>query len=113
MSGQAQAPVELGLRALIADIVREVFRDELHKLAAPKQGEYLSTRTAAELADVADSTIRRWIREGRLPPHRAGRLVRVCRTDLERMMKDGGRRRALPVARRAESPEARARRLFG
>jgi len=113
MSGQIQSPVELGLRSLIADIVREVFRDEMHKLAAPKQDEYLSTRTAAELADVADSTIRRWIREGRLPPHRAGRLVRVCRADLERMMKDGGRRRDLAADRRAESPEDRARRIFG
>ena len=113
MSGHIQSPVELGLRALIADIVREVFRDELHKLAGPRQDDYLSTRSAAELADVADGTIRRWIREGRLPPHRAGRLVRVCRADLERMMKDGGRRHDLAVARRSESPEARARRLFG
>jgi len=100
--------IELGLRALIAEVVR----DELRKLTAPTpDDEYLSTRAAASFADVSGGTIRRWIREGKLPPHRAGRLVRVKRSELERMMKDGaGRANTAKVA--AESPEDRARRMF-
>lgn len=61
--------------------------------------DYLSTQAAAKLADVADGTIRRWIRERRLELHRAGRHLRVKRADLERMMRDDGRRD------REQSPE--------
>jgi excisionase family DNA binding protein len=98
-------------RALIADIAREVIREELVNVTAPADS-YLSTQDAAELADVSTGTIRRWIREGKLPPHRAGRLVRVRRAELERMMTDSGHRRS--AAKNAhESPEDRARRMFG
>lgn len=97
--------LEAGLRELIAGIVREEVAKALAKTTAPD--EYLSTRGAAELAGVADGTIRRWIREGRLTGHRAGRVVRIKRADVERLLA-GDRRDA-----REPSPEELARRQFG
>lgn len=97
--------LEAGLRELIAGIVRDEVARALAELRAP--AEYLSTADAAALAAVAEGTIRRWIREGRIAEHRAGRHVRVRRDDLEALLAGGARR---PVD---DSPEARARRDFG
>lgn len=78
------------LRAFIAQVVR----DELarQRPAAPAADEYLSVARAAAVADVAPGTVRRWIREGRLVGHHAGRVLRVRRTDLEALLRGGGRR---------------------
>jgi excisionase family DNA binding protein len=96
---------DAALRAMIVEVVRE----ELAQAAA-RPDEYLSTSEAAGAAKVAPGTVRRWVREGRLPPHHAGRLMRVNRADLERMLTKGVRLRAEIGD---ESPEARARRMFG
>lgn len=93
------------LRAWITEIVREEVRRALAEAAAPE--EYLSTHAASELAGVAEGTLRRWIREGRLVGCRAGRVLRVRRRDLEKLLRDGGTRD------RELSPEALARRDFG
>lgn len=91
----------------IRAIVVEVVRDELAKArAGTAPDEYLSTAGAGRLADVAAGTIRRWIREGRLAEHRAGRVVRVRRVDLVELMRSGRRDRD-------DSPEAKALRDFG
>jgi excisionase family DNA binding protein len=81
--------LESGLRAMIAEIVREELARALAELARPD--EYLSPRRAAQLADVAPATIRRWIREGRLASTSAGRAIRVCRSELERFLRRDGR----------------------
>jgi excisionase family DNA binding protein len=78
------------LEATIRELVRVEVRRALADVTRPD--EYLSTRGAAAFADVAPGTIRRWIREGRLAGHRAGRVVRVKRADLERLLREGGRR---------------------
>ncbi len=92
--------------------IRSIVRDELAKAtAAAKPDEYLSTRAAAELADVAAETIRRWVRIGKLAEHRAGRCVRVSRADLERMLREGSRRVANADPRL--TPEQIADRDFG
>jgi excisionase family DNA binding protein len=75
--------IELALRELVAQLVRE----ELRRQAGSAQ--YLSTGHAAELADVAPGTIRRWLREGRLRGYRAGRAVRVKRDELEQLLRAG------------------------
>ena len=93
-------PLE-GLRAFIADVVRE----EMKTTAEPD--EYLSTRAAAKVADVAIGTIRRWIRLGKLKEMRAGRLVRVSRIDLERLLREGRARND------SATPEQIARRKYG
>lgn len=92
------------LRAMIADAVRAEVAKQL--AAAREPDEYLSTAEAARLAGVAAGTVRRWIREGRLAEHRAGRVVRVRRADLEAFLRDGRRDRA-------DEPEAAALRDFG
>jgi excisionase family DNA binding protein len=95
------------LTADFEQLVRNIVREEIAKMTKP--AEYLSVRAAAELASVTMSTIRRWVREKRLVEHRAGREVRVKRTDLERLMSVGRRR----AADAHLSPEARALRDVG
>lgn len=90
------------LRAVIAQVVR----DELAKSDAKPPDEYMSTTAAAQLADVAVVTIRRWVKIGKLPEHRAGRLVRVRRADLERLLRE-------PYANDSLTPEQLARRKYG
>lgn len=82
--------LEHGLRELIVDLVREEVRRVLGEATQPD--EFLTTAEAAEVAKVAQGTIRRWIRDGRLTPHHAGRELRVRRVDLDAIMRDGGRR---------------------
>jgi excisionase family DNA binding protein len=95
----------------LEELIREIVRDELRKALAtapsPAAVEYLTTNVAAALACVAAGTIRRWIREGRLEDHRAGRVVRVRREDLETLLRDGGREHD------EITPEELARRDFG
>jgi excisionase family DNA binding protein len=87
-----------GLERVLGDIVRsalhDVVRSELR--AALSEGPirngndaYLSVTGAARHAAVAPGTIRAWIRAGRLPARRAGRVFRVCRDDLERFLAGG------------------------
>jgi excisionase family DNA binding protein len=71
---------EQALRDMIREIVRQVLTDEVD---AKRPAEFLSTAEAADLARVAQGTVRRWIRERRLVGHRAGRELRVKRADLE------------------------------
>ena len=79
----AMSPLDAHLRELVRAVVREELARERE---AAKPAEYLATARAAEMADVAEGTIRRWIREGRLAGYRAGRVVRVKRSDLEALL---------------------------
>jgi excisionase family DNA binding protein len=86
LQARAAGDFEAALRALIAEVVRE----ELDRRDATRaQPEYLSPAAAGKIADVTAATIRRWIREGRLPAHHAGSRVRVLRSDLECMLRSG------------------------
>jgi len=75
---------EAALRELIAEEVRRAVREEVGR--APREDVFLSVARAAEVADVAPATIRKWIHEGRLPQHGAGRELRVRRTELEEFL---------------------------
>lgn len=88
----------------LEDQIRRIVREELQRASADHV-DYLTTRDAAAVAKVAEGTIRRWIRSGRLPTHRAGRVMRVRRTDLVELLK----RSESP----GMSPEAMAARDFG
>ncbi len=96
----------------IRSIVREVVREELAQRAdaRPANDCYLPTADAAALVGVAEGTIRRWIRERRLPSHRAGRVLRVRTSDLHDLLAGGGQR---PRKEKVLSPEELARRDFG
>lgn len=86
MTGQ----LDYVLRELVRDVVREELRIALAE-ARPRQAanvntpadSYLSVAKAAKVADLAPNTIRTWIRDGQLAGHRAGRVLRVKRSDLE------------------------------
>lgn len=83
---------EDGLRALIADEVRRVIREELAR--TPGRDEYLSVDAAARIAGVRPGTIRDWISDRRLPGFHAGRRLRVRRGDLEAFLASSPTREA-------------------
>jgi len=83
--------------------IREVIREELrtalgqyrnlseisidsshHEISAAKP--FLNVAEAAELARVAQSTIRLYIRKGKLKPQRVGRRIVISRGELERFL---------------------------
>src|SRR5262249_39007266 len=80
------------VRALIRDEVQRVLREDLPSLLADLRpvshpgDEYLSVQKAAAIAEVHADTIRGWVKAGRLPEHRAGREVRILRSDLCRFL---------------------------
>lgn len=94
---------EHALRSLVADEVRKALRDELgHRPKGP--GEYISVADAGRLASVSPQTIRAWMRDGRLTTHRAGRVLRVRRSELENLL-TGARLWDRDFDRRELSPE--------
>ncbi|HTR56470.1 MAG TPA: helix-turn-helix domain-containing protein [Kofleriaceae bacterium] len=84
--------VETTLEDVVRRLVREAVRGELAAFAQlggePRNANdaYLSIAKAARVADVAPGTVRTWIRHGRLTSKRAGRVLRVSRSELERFM---------------------------
>jgi excisionase family DNA binding protein len=93
-------------------VIRAIVREELARCDDQRQPSdpYLPTAEAAVVAGVAEGTIRRWVREARIPGHRAGRELRVRMSDLQRLLASGVRpmKHAL-----SPSPEELARRHFG
>lgn len=75
---------ERALRAVIADVVRRVLREE--RAPPPAGAEYLSVADAARVAAVTPQTIRAWMTAGRLRRYRAGRELRVRRTELDELL---------------------------
>lgn len=73
------------LREMLASVVRDVVREELgasrgHN-ASGGGSEYLTYGEAAELLSVSASTIKRWVRDGKLATFGAGKLKRVKGAD--------------------------------
>ncbi len=85
---KATNDLEMGLRALIVSVIRDEVRRAVND--AVKADEFLSTTAAADVADVAPATIRRWVSEGKLTRHQAGRVIRVSRAELEQLLRDSG-----------------------
>jgi len=79
---------EAELREIIRDEMRTVIQQELGKKPAAA-GDYVSVSEAAKIASVQGQTIRSWIRSGRLAGYKAGRVVRVRRSDLEAFLATG------------------------
>lgn len=77
----------------LRNLVRDVVREEIAAASRAPQSEYLTTRAAAELARVTTGTIQRWVSDGKLAEHRAGRVLRVLRSDLESFLAGGTRAR--------------------
>lgn len=92
------------LRVAIRQIVREEIELALAETTEP--AEWLTTREAAEFARVSQGTLRRWRREGRLRAEGAGNRLRWRRSDVEKMMRDDGKRQAPRVAPRSRPARA-------
>lgn len=101
------------LETELRDMIREVVREEIRAVLVEAKGEeFLSTDAAAKLAGVEPGTIRRWIRQHRLSDNRAGRMVRVLRSELEAMLR-AGRKHANDSRQQRLTPAQRAERDFG
>jgi excisionase family DNA binding protein len=96
------------LRAWVTSVARAEVERALQEGA--RVPEYLSTKDAAALAKVSVATVRRWISEGRLERHGAGREIRVSRDQLQGLMRPGKRQRPRRVVRKVSrrSPEEEA-----
>jgi excisionase family DNA binding protein len=86
--------IEDTIAAVVEAKVRQVVREELRAALAEvgqRRGDdcFLSIARAAELADVHPDTVRGWVRGRQLPEHRAGRELRVKRSELERHLNRG------------------------
>lgn len=75
---------EQALRHVVLDAMRTALAEQ-RGVTVDEDG-YLSIAKAARLADVHPDTLRAWIKEGRLPEHRAGRELRVRRSELHRLL---------------------------
>ncbi|MGN6108752.1 MAG: helix-turn-helix domain-containing protein [Kofleriaceae bacterium] len=99
------------LRAWITATAREAVARALAEAAERPDPEFLSTAEAATIARVAQATIRRWTREGRLKDHGAGREVRVASAELRELLRPGRKRqlaRSSPKRPRELTPEEQA-----
>jgi excisionase family DNA binding protein len=90
---------ETEIRGILREEIRSALRDMLPTAApAPKApAAYLSTREAAELVGVRPETVREWVASGDLPPHGAGKVLRVRRDQLEAFMASSRRRATAEV----------------
>ena len=103
------ATLEEVIRAIVRDEVRAAVAEALARSgAAPAvhEGGYLSIARAARFAAVAPGTLRRWIRTGRLPVRRAGRVYRIARAELEAFLERNGASAAVAAKARAVVREA-------
>jgi len=94
----ADAKIRAAVEALVTALV-----DAARAPQPAPAAEYLSTTDAATVASVNEGTIRRWVRAGKLRGYRAGRVLRVRRDELDRMLATG--RRVTSKASNDESPE--------
>lgn len=86
--------LEAAIRAIVREEVRAAVAEVLTRNAparAADEGGYVSIGGAAAFAAVHPGTLRRWIRTGRLPVRRAGRVYRIARAELEAFLEREGR----------------------
>lgn len=79
------------VRAAVADEVRKALEEIRSMVAESVRGAatddgYMSVEKAAEFAEVHPDTIRGWVKAGKLPEHRAGRELRLLRSELRAFM---------------------------
>lgn len=79
--------IESMISQVVERVVRRVLREELERRDEPTAGPaFLSIAEAAEFASVSKGTVRNWIAAGHLTACKAGQIVRVRRTELERVL---------------------------
>jgi len=112
------AASSLASRPSIEYLFRSIVREELRPFAAMihavvgrlgraamTRDDFLSVAEAASVAHVGESTIRAWIKEGRLRAGKAGRLVRIRRADLNALITE-------PRDEKQHDPETEAAKIL-
>lgn len=95
---------ERGLRLLLEEVVEHAFRKALRGHGPLADSDtWVSTAYLGKKYSIAQSTIRHWIREGKLETKRVGKLLRVSLSSFERFLATES-----TDGRRALSPEALA-----
>jgi excisionase family DNA binding protein len=91
--------LEQDLRAIVRDELNAVLRERLgelleHVAQAGRSGsvEYVTLKTAAKMASVGYTTIRKLVHAGKLPVVREGRIIRVRVRDLDAALRGGEHR---------------------
>ena len=69
--------------------MREIKYSLTHPLIPEGTMKLLTIREVSALLNASDSSIRRWIKAGRLPTIRLGRSVRLRQQDIDRLMTRG------------------------
>ena|SRR5258706_16412392 len=80
--------VEQALRETVPDLLRQVLQErERMDSAEPSDDGYFTTAEAADWVRVNPATVRQWVRTGHLTRHRAGRELRVSKSELRAFLK--------------------------
>ena len=93
----------VALQNIIGHSIRPIIREEVERLLLDLRQmvadtlssqtreleEYISVGHAARFVGVKEATVRDWIKKGYLQEFRAGRLLRVQKTELERFLLSG------------------------
>ncbi len=93
----APGAAEPGSRPSLEELFRTLVRDELRpffdmihqvleRIGRGASDEFLSVPEAAKFAHVGKSTVRGWIKTKRLRAGKAGRLIRIRRSDLNALI---------------------------
>jgi excisionase family DNA binding protein len=79
--------VRQAMREVVREEVRLALREEIARMnirpISSAEDAFLSISRAAEIIGVHPATIRSWVHSGQLKGHRAGRHLRVKRSELE------------------------------
>lgn len=70
----------------VNESMRAMLRELLVEVRPSLVGDYITVKEAARISGFHPSTIRKWIRMGRLPRHGTGRQLRVRRDELDRLL---------------------------
>ncbi len=111
--------IDQALRDFLAEVVREVLRQELKPLlqaASPAgsdgvtdENQYLPLKKAAEVMSVSPDAVRSWIQRGDLPAYHAGDLLRVRMKNLPDFLRASPQETPLNPEEEAERFLARIR----
>lgn len=92
VAAPVQASVDEAIRAVVRDAITREMRQTVKATSQSTlvtSAEYVSADRAAEIAGVRSATVRQWVSGGKLPGHRAGRLLRIRTDDLHRFLSGG------------------------
>jgi excisionase family DNA binding protein len=109
---------ENALRLLIREEMRNALRESAESSVSAtrepaENTDYITVKRAASIASVTESTLREWLRTGRLRRYGHGRVVRVRLSELHHLMEHGPDASASPNESRIRQIVERERQKGG